>query len=641
MTIQTVSKTPLSEDQNLLKVKFGVTPEGGTLKISSKTAFTFIIREDSKYVLSMLNQRLPQIPKSELIPIIERAYDRYCQRLYDNLLLGLAPFRKPDQNIQIHIFDAEELRRAVNLKAGDRPIISLDPLCPAQSASLNYQTSRHYLPGGKVAIGSGNRPGSPSLTEQKQIIKTALAGNQQSAVGVDDDIHSGGTATSFAQALGFNSFIPGLFTGDPLAIEKLPITIDPVVSYDVGHHSERVDLGDPRDFLPGISGGGLAVMLPSGTLGRLPYLLPCNSPNKRSCIHRTQEVSFSINLLRAAKDFYQTIAKEAGLELTLQNGDPHFKAAVQELFGFEQKTRIVDVVDFFLKNFDSITDRINNCGKTSNLLKQAGYKFGQPFILLDVNGTLIEEDSAKIDFLDSQFDQIRQQVARLQEQGFSIGLCSDSPLPQLNILARQLGINGLNVAENGNIIGNEAFNFKVKGLQQIDQIKSLLADKINREFPHAQGLDDIASPEFGGQINYQKHEWAFGLNRETSIAIFASTEILVKIPKFLQEIKKELQIDMSIDYSPDYNFIGVHSSDYRTSKGQTINWLNQFTSSPVIMIGNSMSDYIEGCSPGGSIQCAFVADSRIEAKATVNASYISRSPNTRGVLEILSKIEQH
>ncbi len=639
MTIEKHSSHPIINDSSLLKVQFTIDSDGGTVDLSSKTAFTFIIREDTSYVLSMLNQRLPEIPKSNLIPVVQKAYEIYCQKLYDNLLLGLAPFRKAGEDIQVHIFNAEELRQAIEKKAGINPVISLDPLCPAKSPVLNYQTSRHYLLGGKVSIGSGNRPGSPSLAQQKIHIKQSLDGNQLAPIGVDDDIHSGGTAAKFAEALGFTNFIPGLFTGDPQAIAKLPIKIDPVVSYNVGHHAERVDLGDPRDFLLGIPGGGLAILLPSGTLGRLPYLLPCNSPNKRSCIHRTEEANFSIKMLKASLEFYQTVTVESGIELKLKNGDPHFRNAVHELFGFNHETKITEVIKFFINNFDSLVERINNFGKTSNLLHQSGYSFGQPFILLDVNGTLIEEDSGKIDFLNPRFDQIRQQISRLQEAGFSIGLCSDSPLPQLNILARQLGINGLNLAENGNIIGNEAFNFQLKGLQEIDQIKALLTKKISVAFPHAQDLEDIASPEFGGQINYRKHEWAFGLNRQSSIAIFAASEILVKIPRFLEEIRQEIGVPMSIDYSPDYNFIGVHGSDYKTSKGQSIRWLNEFTSSPIVMIGNSMSDHIDGCRPGGMIQCAFVGDARIEANATISASVIARSPNSKGVEEILSGIK--
>jgi nicotinic acid mononucleotide adenylyltransferase len=171
-----------------------------------------------------------------------------------------------------------------------RPVISLDPMLPGDQ---NLAISRRFDLGGATRRGHTARPDTPDLPAQL----AALPAGEHTLF--DDDICTGGTVRFVQELLPASVRIQ--------AISHLA---------DAGPPHDRQELADSRDFLLGSAEGGLVVVLPDGTLGRAPYILPWVDPGARASIPGDRIHAFSAEVWRLNADFF------AGSGLTVADLPP-------------------------------------------------------------------------------------------------------------------------------------------------------------------------------------------------------------------------------------------------------------------------------------------------------------------------------
>jgi len=327
-------------------------PTIGEVEVGYGVDFVYIMRTDTDFALGTL------VDAGFDLKVIKPLYVEYMNKLF-NMFQG--SFSSKGE-VQIHVFEAQELEQHVLNLAQQKPIISLDPLLTKGVHSL--QISRGYYLGGKSDFGQVARPGSPTLVDQVHDIKSQL-GDMELIV-VEDDIFSGGSLLRGLEVLTDGGIriagvIPGIQVGNPTELAKMGIDVKPAVKYLTTQQDKAifdlVDLGDPRDFLIGVD--GLVVKLPSGRMGRLPYLLPYVSPTARAGIPEQQEIALSYSLLKFAKEFYQKVGN-----VRLAHVNPAFLDAMQELHGFSGSTTMEICIDFILENFNQIKEQIDTLEKS-------------------------------------------------------------------------------------------------------------------------------------------------------------------------------------------------------------------------------------------------------------------------------------
>ena len=212
----------------------------------------------------------------------------------------------------------------------------------------------------------------------------------------------------------------------------------------------------------------------------------------------------------------------------------------------------------------------------------------------------------------------------------AVGLCSDSPLPQLQEIAKKLGVDGPIIAENGNIIFNDGQALTLNELPEIETYRSKIIEQGQKL--GFQQTEDCIAPEFGGkQIDVNNSQWSFGANRKTSVTVFGPSQLIIDLSSCFSDNQ-----GISIDCSPEYNFFAIHPGEnYKQNKGYTLDTLSAYGHN-IVMVGNSMSDWVE---PEHGVVCTFVGGARINGNATNQAGYISYKPTIKGVIDILEKIQ--
>jgi hypothetical protein len=314
----------------------------GTRVIPAETDFVYVMRRDSDYVSAQLAERLGA--QGEL-GRVTAAYDRAVDTIAASVL---SAFRHERESPAVDLLDSREVHaRRLELIAGIGPgtVVSMDPLMEDEGV-LPLAFSRCYLPGGETFIEMIPRPGSPSLEDQVAAIATAA--NEGPLIVVEDDFFTGATiSTMLGSHLGdLIDHVAGVVAGTKVGLLEPDFPVLPAVRYCCEDDSDplrKVDLGDPRDYLIGAS--GLVCRLPSGRLGRLPYVLPFVSPAQRASIPAAAEQEFSAAAIGLSRRFYDELAAIVGHTITLTAADPAFAIACEELLGLAADTPIVDVLD--------------------------------------------------------------------------------------------------------------------------------------------------------------------------------------------------------------------------------------------------------------------------------------------------------
>ena len=605
-------------------------PYGNIVEVGESVDFIYIMRKDGKFAMSLVAQKIAKDYKLDEYAVTQtllEEYDAFFANLTDTFKWGYSS----KGSFELHLYDPDELENAVRSKSEESPIVSLDPLM--KQGVSEFGVSRGYYMGGKKDFGQVARPGYESLSSQAQEIAANLNGQPVSVS--EDDIFSGGSVIASLNALlskgiKIQKIIPGIQVGKPKKLSEMGLDVDPVVEYqttDGVDIFDKVDLGDPRDYLLGAS--GLVVKLPSGEYGRAPYILPFVSTTARAGIPAGIEKTFALKVLQANFDFFQSVRDKIGAPLLLKHMNHSFLVLMHDMYGVDSHAEMSQLAAWLMDNLDGFWKITKKQGELQEGL--ALLTLPKNIVLLDVNGTLFPDESSDGYMPEEDVRSLRLAIAQAKERGISVGLCSDSPLPQLKEVAEKLDIDGPILAENGNILAHANQVLTLQALPNIDAYKeqiSLLAAEF--EFQQA---NDCVAPEFGGiQVDVQNSKWGFGANRETSITVFGPSQLIQHLGSHFNNIQQGL----SVDCSPKYNYFAIHPGDnYKHNKGQALNTLSVY-GHHIIMVGNSMSDWVE---PDHGVICTFVSDARINPDIAYKAGYISDKPVIKGVIDILENIK--
>jgi len=605
-----------------------VWPNIGTVEINPSIDFAYIMRKDGNFTMSPVARNIASeyfLDELQTKQLLMEEYDVFFSKLADILQWGYSY----KGNFQLHVFDPERLDTEVRQKAEQSPIVSLDPLM--NQGVLEHKVSRGYYLGGKKDFGQVSRPGSKSLSTQATDIASTVQGEPVSVA--EDDIFSGGSVIRSLTELMNNGvvikqLIPGIQVGKPSKLSEMGITVDPVVTYETTDGTDifdKVDLGDPRDYLLGAS--GLVVKLPNGHYGRTPYILPFVSTTARAGIPIEIEKEFAFKVLQANLEFYSAVEQSLHRPILLKHMDPNVIVYMNEVFGFDENTPMNQVVAWSMDHLDRVWELTNAQGEFQ--FELAKLELPHNIVFIDINGTLISEHAVDGDIPEEDVIALQQVIITVKEKGISVGLCSDSPLPQLQQFAQTIGIDGPIIAENGNLIYNNGNTLSINSLESSEAYKKIITEEANNM--KYEQINDSIAVEFGGKgYDYHSSFWSFGANRETSITVFGPATFIEHLGNVFPGNSA-----YSVDASPEYNYFAIHPGEnYKTNKGKTLNLLSQYGHG-IIMIGNSMSDWVE---PSTGVQCAFVSGSKITEEITMNAAYVSDKPLIQGVIDSLSTL---
>ncbi|HEY5815285.1 MAG TPA: hypothetical protein VIS95_02990 [Solirubrobacterales bacterium] len=314
----------------------------GVRRIPDEVDFVYVMRTDSNYVAAQFAERLGAAAAFEEIAA---AYGRAVEALAEAILRA---FSTVHPRAAIDLIDGEAVHRRrlelIEEVDADGVVISMDPLM--EDGALPLAFSRCYRVGGTEFVEMIPRPGYPALEQQVEAIRAEAGGRP--LIVVEDDFYTGETIekTLSERLEGLADQIVAVVAGTKIGPHQPPaFPVHAAVRYvreDGLSPLEKVDLGDPRDYLIGAS--GLVCRLDSGNLGRLPYVLPFVSPAARASIPEVAEAEFSASALELSRAFYADLSQIAGGSVTLMAVDPHFAVACRELFGLEPDAPLADVL---------------------------------------------------------------------------------------------------------------------------------------------------------------------------------------------------------------------------------------------------------------------------------------------------------
>lgn len=611
--------------------KTGITwPQGAKIEVGPDVDFVYIMRKDGAYTMSPIAHKMAgdyHCNEEVLSQTLLEEYDTFFAKLADICMWGYAS----KGSFELHIFDPGELYSAVKRKSDGLPIVSLDPLM--KHGVYEFGVSRGYYLGGIKDFGQVARPGYSTLFDQSHEIENSVKGSQVSVS--EDDIFSGGSVTASLHALldsgvDIKKVIPGIQIGKPKKLSDMGLCVDPVVAYETTDGADifnKLDLGDPRDYLLGAS--GLVIQLPNGELGRAPYILPFVSTTARAGIPAEIEKEFSLKVLQANLEFSDAVQTKVGKPICLKHMDHSFSVYMHQMYGVDANTEMSRVTAWLMDNIDGFWETTKKQGEFQEQL--ASLSMPHKVVFLDVNGTLFLDESKDGYIAKKDIQSLKNAIAQAKEKSFSVGVCSDSPLPQLMNFAEKLGIDGPILAENGNILSYANQSIILHSLSGIDLLKEQIGT-VAHELGF-QKIDDCIAPEFGGHpLNNPDTHWSFGANRKTSVTVFGPAQLIEKLGVHTEAHQE----GVSIDCSPEYNYFALHpGKNYKEHKGLILDILSDYGYT-VGMIGNSLSDWVE---QDHGVTCMFVNGARISADVIKKSGYISDKPTVKGVIDILEKIQ--
>jgi hydroxymethylpyrimidine pyrophosphatase-like HAD family hydrolase len=606
------------------------TPESHQVTPPRDLDFIYIMRTDAASICGPLAEKISseyKIPRSQVEEIIYPIYDCFME----SLVHTLGKHFQHKGKTEIHLFDSDDIEAKRLTYVGQRTAISLDPIIANQQVP-NVGISRGYLPGGRIEIGMIARPGYPDLPLQINELKTKLSPNEAIDI-FEDDIFTGGSLTKIVDMLHSEGIqvariIPGIQVGIAQALLDRGIDIEPVIKY-ILKEDQDIDLGDPRDFLVGAD--GLVISLDGQKCGRLPYIAPFVSPHARLSIPKDQEEAFSKEVLQLNIKFYKSIEECLSLPIKLKHMNAFSADALKTFIPCDQNSNMTDVINFILTNYRELEA---NCEWKMYLSAFKILDLPRNLILLDVNGTLIPSDSEDGFIEPEDLEELQKKIYQLSCYGFTVGLNSDSPLPQLKEFARKLGVpDTVMIAENGAIIAYRDKKVCLRTLENIDTIKSDIKSIANN-FGLVQTTDVVAC-EFGGS-KIKQGEWGFGANRTGTLSLFCLDRSFLSEVKEMVDTYAKNQV-VNCDFSPEYGFFSIHSCEnFRRGKAEILERLAK-AGHQVVSIGDSLSDYADYNLPN---RVVFVQDGLPDAILHQPHVSVSQFKGIGGVIETLNKILQ-
>lgn len=144
---------------------------------------------------------------------------------------------------------------------------------------------------------------------------------------LDDDSATGFTYKKIIESLPVNVNIIGTATLLEMFLSKNNLDKESLV-----------DVVDLRDFLFGTRDAGLVVLLPDGQIVRAPYVAPYVSLASRAKIPSSQEINFSIEILKLNLEFFESLPNQ----ILLSEADPSFQRLMTHI-GFGLNVPITEI----------------------------------------------------------------------------------------------------------------------------------------------------------------------------------------------------------------------------------------------------------------------------------------------------------
>lgn len=615
-------KKDFANTQQGYKILF---PQGNIIEPQNSTQFVYVMRSDLDAVCTPLAEKLHhdyKLPHNFLKEVLERHYQDFVFNLSEILGRNFATYGETE----IHLFDSNKIEKFQRNAKRDGHVISLDPLITGNNI-LSLGLSRCYLPGGTEEIGLTNRPGTPSLSEQISKIRGIIGTNTQVDI-IEDDIYTGGSLMRIIDMLSAENIIvgriiPGIQIGKPAKIINRGIKITPAIQY-VMSEGQGIDLGDPRDFMLGAD--GLVTYFSKRILGRLPYIAPFVDPHARLSINKNKTAQFSQEVIKLNLDFYEGLEAEFGVAIKISHMKQNSANALTHLMPQMSDARMVDIAHYIEDNSETLEQA---CLAAKEFAQIERLELPAHVIFLDVNGTILPA-GAQDGFIPAELQtSFKNIVEKLEHMNVAVGLNSDSPLPQLQNFAHQIGLGECPVlAENGAILSYKGRTHIFRTMENLDLIKETIVK--NTIESTAVQANDIVGPEFGGG-KLSEGEWAFGANRTASISVFGPSDILAEF-----KMKAEsLDSNLHSDFSPDHNFLGIHiGNDFRKGKAETLKKIVN-TGHIIASIGDSLSDYAPLSLPN---RVFFVSDDLPVTITSQSHVTVTQAKGFEGVIESLKQI---
>jgi len=256
---------------------------------------------------------------------------------------------------------------------------------------------------------------------------------------------------------------------------------------------------------------------------------------------------------------------------------------------------------------------------------------------VDLDGTLIDQNYNITD------DRIYDSIDMAQQQGWTIGLSSDTPFEALEVWRGRFGMNGSIIAERGAVVeidGTieadpaviEAFTIARLGIESALRDSGVCVWSGN---PVEEMRKGLRVGEIGETVLLMNNLRLCGLSffarkvdQSGSLIIDdATTELIAEQASvFYPDFD-----DLVEEINPDYGIIIASRSD-TTKRSGTLQMMQKTGIGKVAMIGNSLPDFV------GSDIALHYAVGDASASFKERADYIALSPITSGVVEILNRL---
>jgi len=334
---------------------------GTTVKPTNDQSFVYVLRDDTTYIAREFRKRLGVTGDSGAVEMqIAEAYKVYLDGLYRAFTAAAKT-----ESFELHVYSSHQVERARNeLLIPAAHAVALDPLCDSPDV-VHVGLSRWYHPGGSTLAGEGFRPGFPAVADQLVQLRD-LVGSEPVAL-IEDDMYTGETlASTVADLLNAGINVRQVVVG--IQICQTDLAIDDVqtaaaVRYALNRQralSEQIDLGDPRDYLIGLS--GLVILLDSTrgkpSLGRAPYILPFVRPSDRASFPPDSDWSLSMAILELSRNFYHDLSSQLGEDIRVAHCDPEFAFLVEHQLGTKPDEKMVDLIESITAGARTIAARI-------------------------------------------------------------------------------------------------------------------------------------------------------------------------------------------------------------------------------------------------------------------------------------------
>jgi hypothetical protein len=333
---------------------------GGEVTPVNPAAFVYVLRDDSDYIAREFQARLGATDGATGDAIVAQ-YQDFLAELY-SVFVTAAEARGP---LELHVYPAQALEQARSelLGGDDLVVASLDPLCTYPGV-FHLGLSRWYKPGGWDLAGEGSRPGFAAVDDQITQLRELAAGRPVALI--EDDMYTGETlAATVSRLRAARIDVRQVVVGVRICQTDLPLA-DVATSAAVRYRldasrpiSDQIDLGDPRDYLVGLSGLVIVMDEAAGrpALGRAPYVLPFVRPSDRASFPAESDWTLSRSILRASAEFYDRLSARLGQSIRVRHADPEFAALANTYLGTEPDQPMTDFIDEVLANAETIADR--------------------------------------------------------------------------------------------------------------------------------------------------------------------------------------------------------------------------------------------------------------------------------------------